>query len=45
MKRLLLAFVFLLGFSLSTIVLGQDLDVATDEKPEITNPISIEDIV
>lgn len=43
MKRLLLALVCLLGFSLSTIVFGQD--VATDEKPEIISPISTENII
>lgn len=43
MKRLLLAFVCLLGFSLSAIFGVQDVDVATDEKPEIISPISTED--
>ncbi len=43
MKRLLLVFACLLGFSFSTGVFEQDL--ATDEKPEITGPFSTEDIV
>lgn len=43
MKRFLVAFVCLLGFFTSATIFEQNQ--AHDEKPEITNSISIDDVI